>query len=96
MFLKHMQFHSQHSAGILSQSHHWVPGSIRIFLPAAVCSMPGQYDTGSFDPSPVTLQLAQEPAHPVLPRQVQQRPAPKTRRERIPLSSSLTGEQQHY
>jgi hypothetical protein len=52
----------------------------------------GHYDSETYNPNPVVLQLAKEPAHPVLPRQVKQRAAPKTRKERIPLCSSLHGE----
>lgn len=51
----------------------------------------GQYDTAVSDPSNLTRLLAREPPHPVLPRQVKQRAAPKTRLERIPLLSSRTG-----
>jgi hypothetical protein len=51
----------------------------------------GKYDNSSYNPSPVMMQLAREPAQPILPRQVQHRAAPKTRRKRVPLQSSLTG-----
>lgn len=50
----------------------------------------GHYDK-DFDPNPVVLAKAANAAAPVLPRQIKQRPAPKTRKERIPLCSSLHG-----
>lgn len=62
----------------------------------------GHYDK-DFDPNPVLLLQAAKAAAPVLPRQIKQQPAPNTRKERIPLCSSLHGaaggvcttEQQH-
>lgn len=50
----------------------------------------GHYDK-DFDPNPVVLLKAAKEAALVLPRQIKQRPAPKTRKERIPLCSSLHG-----
>lgn len=52
-----------------------------------------QYDGSAYDPNPVLLALSSRPPQPVLPRQqVSCRSSSlKTRRERIPLTSSLTG-----
>lgn len=44
------------------------------------------------EPSSALLRRAESPANPVLPKQTVTKPFPATMRERMPLTSSLTGE----
>jgi hypothetical protein len=60
---------------------------------AAVDELPAHstFDEAKFNPNPVLLQLAKEPASATLPRQQRQRAPSKVGRARIPLQSSLVG-----